>query len=144
MEPINNLDKSYHQDSRMYSPSGEMIPVCHPTLSGSMCLDDVKTGFYTGYNSIRSGQIEYRFRDVVYPPEIFSINDAHVMTNYIDPNGISKPEYRLCQNDPIDCDLNTSFIRDTQMVRNDIISSIMSRDNRQKYFSWNARNNFPL
>lgn len=136
MNQINKLDKSYSLDSRMRSSSGQIIPICHPVLSGKICLDDINTGSYTDYNSIRSGQIEYRLGDVVYPMEIFP-NNTHTMTNYVDPNGISKIDFKLCPDNPLDCDLNLSFVRDTQIFRNDIISSIMSRNNREKFFSWN-------
>lgn len=144
MNYINSLDVSYLPvDPRLISAghSGQRLLLWEPTLSGKVCLDDAKTGFYGNYSDIRAGNILYYTDDDLMKPfisyaGIFPPTMSVEYEDYIDPNGIRKPHYRQLLNsrgkrlEP-GC---LTFVRDTNLVRSDLIASNLWRRNQQNGF----------
>lgn len=154
MNSLNNLDVSYLPvDPRLISAghSGQRLLLCEPTLSGKVCLDDAKTGFYGNYSDIRAGNILYYTDDDLMKPfvsyaGIFPPTTSVEYEDYIDPNGIRKPHYRrLLNSGELDgkCTYGCreklepgclTFVRDTNRVRSDLIASNLWKRNQQNGF----------
>lgn len=140
MIPINTLDLSILvKDPRLISAghSGQRLMVCEPTLSGNVCLDDVKTGFYGDYRNIRGGNIlYYADPDLMQPFISYGGLFPHTANvsyeEYVDPNGIRKVQYR--RNIPNNGNGCLSFVRDTNNVRAELLAANMWRRNQQNGF----------
>lgn len=144
MNFLNSLDVSYLPvDPRLISAghSGQRLLMCEPTLSGKVCLDDAKTGFYGSYSDIRAGNILYYTDDDLMKPfisyaGIFPPTMSVEYEDYIDPNGIRKPHYRRllssCRNQLEPGCL--TFVSDTNRVRSDLIAANLWRRNQQNGF----------
>lgn len=144
MEFLNSLDKSYLiEDPRLISAahSGQKLLICEPTLSGKVCLDDVKTGFYGNYNDIRAGNISYYVSEDSTRPFIsyggmFPNSLKIRYENYIDSNGINKPHYII--NEP-QCVQNIACLKsisDTNNVRSNLLASNMWKRNQSTGFKF--------
>lgn len=137
MDIINRLDKSIISDPRTISAghSGQRMVFSEPALSGKVCLNDVKTGFYRDHSDIRAGYITYYVDRQIMKPfvsQIFAPTLAVEFEDYVDANGIPKPHYkRLAGLERQPC---LSFISDTQRSRDDLVASNMWRRNQQNGF----------
>lgn len=131
---LNKLDVSFAYDPRLVSAghSGQVMRFCEPTLSGKVCLDDIKTGYYGDYSDIRAGNITYYVdRQLMQPfvDQIFAPTTGIEFEDYVDSNGIRKPHYRrICGLENPKC---LSFVTDTQRARDDLIASNLWRRNQQ-------------
>lgn len=159
MDSINSLDISYLPvDPRLISAghSGQRLVLCEPTLSGKICLDDVKTGFYGNYSDIRAGNIiYYKDYDLMKPfisyGGVFPPTTSVQYEDFVDSNGVRKPHYRRLlspgeidercitgRSEPIQPGCLT-FVRDTNRVRADLLASNIWRRNQENGFAL-ARN----
>jgi len=149
MEILNQLDESYLiSDPRLISAahSGQKLRLRDPTLSGKVCLNDVKTGYYKNYNDIRAGNITYYISSDTTRPFISyagmfpnSINILY--EDYIDPNGISKAHYTIPLNTR--CNRNTgclTYISDTNDSRSDLMAMNLWKRNQNTGFGFPRHN----
>ena len=99
---------------------------------------------YNGYGSISAGQIVYRIdkaiQDPFYKP-VFPQKLKSIGYQYTDPMGVKKPQYVSVQNwggNPLSTPLSagsesSTFARDTNNHRSDIISAQMRKYNQSRY-----------
>lgn len=143
-----------NSDPRLYNQGGTWLQLDRPPLTSVTKLNTLTTdksldGYgqcYKSYADINAGQCVYyisKNREDAFHEPIFNSKATSVGTMYKDPMGGMKPQYdRIPENqyDPIldnkacsDNDNCSSFLRDTQSHREDIMARQMRKRNEQRY-----------
>ena len=135
-----------NSDPRLYNAAAATwLQLDRPPLDSSLKLSSLNTDKslnnygqkYKSYADVNAGQILYYIEkdteDAFYEP-LYSTKAMVVGTLYQDPMGAIKPQWnRYPQSTENSCDWGTSFMKDSQFHREDILSLQMRKMNEQRY-----------
>lgn len=154
-----------NSDPRLYSHAGISIQLDRPPFNPTTNLNTLTTDKslnrygqqYKSYADINAGQYLYyinRAREDSFFEPLFSNKAMSVGTMYQDPMGAMKPQHDLMpikQCNPVlnnkgyrgeTDEYSLSFIRDTQLHREDILARQMRKSNEQRYEPRWTNNNY--
>ena len=152
-----------NSDPRLYNQGGSWLQLDRPPISSSIRIDTLTTDssldgygkFYKSYADINAGHYVYYIdkntEDSFHEP-IFNSKATSIGVLFKDPMGAMKPQFdRVPENkyNPIldnntcgDTNEYSSFLRDTQSHREDIIALQMRRRNQERYAPRWTNNNY--
>lgn len=143
--PIQVEDRRYYTragDARLYDAARNTYLYFDqpPFVAKSEECQKKSSQIYSSYSDIDKGNTAYYTQNTtrnVFPKPLFTTDAVVTETIYTDPSGSIRHDWsrfpNKCCND--ECENTLSFIRDSQLHREDLMALQMRRMNEQKYYS---------